>query len=96
MTIERDIYLQAAQLSCKTVCCLKKMKDSPQEKFYMSSFSVLDATVAEAVAPIPCRANNRLTGELTQEECQTHTDSFHHRENPCGNFGAQSYAWQCV
>lgn len=52
------------------------MKDSPQQKFYMSSFTVLDATVAEvaAPAPAPCSAKNWLTGELTQEECQTHTN----------------------
>lgn len=37
------------------------MKDSPQQKFFMSPFTVLDATVAEA-APMPCSAKDWLTG----------------------------------
>lgn len=36
------------------------MKDSPQQKFYMGSFTVLDATAAEAAAPIPSSAKTGL------------------------------------
>lgn len=42
----------------------------------MRSFTVLDATAAEAAAPMPCPAKDWLTGELTQEEHQIHTLSI--------------------